>query len=423
MLRATKRILFASILAWVGLALPDIAAAKEFVFDAKVNDQVARKLRIPVYFAVPNSARATLPKDINTPDKLIDFKHPDAIKAKADIGLRLVVSKRAGLAQRLAKSGLVQTGDLLLTFRSEWGGVGAYPNVQMGISHIGVAYVKDGVVHNIDNPLDQEYLGPGYKAVLTGVHYGTLQLIHIVRPRGLTDAQRKNISEWATRLNRLAPKIYPSKIAFNQEYNEPKFRPGQPLDFVKHVGQVALGQNPPGKVAMFCSEFAWSLLALRDCDPSASAEAFKGKDVPSCVRPIMRPMRATGNYVTSGGRSSYTGLGDGPLTIIKALNLPDAERETMVHSIFVADPKGFQRMSVGHRDLAKKMQPKFAKLETYYRSAANKSWLGVKARILSAAISSSIPENYSPTSFLINTLLAPTNANRSMDYVATILIE
>jgi hypothetical protein len=134
-------------------------------------------------------------------------------------------------------------------------------------------------------------------------------------------------------------------------------------------------------------------------------------------------MRATGNYVTSGSRTSYTGLGDGPLTVIKALNLPDAEREKLVHSIFVTDEKRFGRMSVGHRELAKTMSPKFEKLETYYRSAANKSWLGLKARVLSTAISQSIPENYSPTSFLINTLLAPTNANRSMDYVATIVIE
>jgi hypothetical protein len=423
MLKATRLVLLASILVWAGLAHPGIAAAKEFAFDAKVNQQIAKRLRIPVYFTVPDSARITLPKDIETTDKLIDFKHPDAIKANADVGLRLVVAKRAGMAQRLARSGLVQTGDLLLTFRAEWGGVGAYPNVQMGISHTGVAYVKDGAVHNIDNPMDQEYLGPGFKSVLTSSHYRTLQLMHIVRPRNLTDAQRKNLAEWATRLNRLAPRVYPSKIAFNQDYNDPKFKPGKPLDFVKHVGQVALGQNTPGKMAMFCSEFAWSLLALRDCDPTTSAEAFKGRGVPSCIRPIMRPMRATGNYVTSGSRTSYTGLGDGPLTVIKALNLPDEAREKMVHSIFVPDPKGFSRMSAGHRELAKEMQPKFEKLETYYRSAANKSWFGVKARLLSAAISSSIPDNYSPTSFLINTLLAPTNANRTMDYVATILIE
>jgi hypothetical protein len=42
---------------------------------------------------------------------------------------------------------------------------------------------------------------------------------------------------------------------------------------------------------------------------------------------------------------------------------------------------------------------------------------------MSTAISRSIPENYSPTSFLINTLLSSGNRNRTMDYVATIVME
>ena len=116
-------------------ALP--AAAKDFTFDEKTNKQIAAKLKIPVYFAVPASARAALPKDIKTTDKLIDFKHPDAKASAGDVGLRLVVVKRSGMAKRLGQSGIVRTGDLLLTFRSEWGGAGAYPNIQMGISHTG----------------------------------------------------------------------------------------------------------------------------------------------------------------------------------------------------------------------------------------------------------------------------------------------
>jgi hypothetical protein len=34
-----------------------------------------------------------------------------------------------------------------------------------------------------------------------------------------------------------------------------------------------------------------------------------------------------------------------------------------------------------------------------------------------------IPENYSPTSYLINTLLPKENRNRTMDYVATIVMQ
>ncbi len=51
------------------------------------------------------------------------------------------------------------------------------------------------------------------------------------------------------------------------------------------------------------------------------------------------------------------------------------------------------------------------------------AWLGLKARLVGAAISQAIPENYSPASFLINTLLPRDNPTRTMDYVATIVIE
>jgi len=419
MLQASRLLLLSAIplLACLAFGVASLEA-KEFAFDPKVNQQMARKLNIPVYFTVPASARVALPKDIKTSDRLIDFKHPDA--AGADVGLRLVVAKRAGLARRLAQSGLVKTGDLLLSFRSEWGGAGAYPNVQMGISHVGLAYVKDGTVHNLDNPLDEETLGRGD---LTSKHYRELQLIHIVRPRNLTDAQRANLLAWATRFNANAKRIYPEQISFNQDYNNPKFKPGGPLDFVKRLAQIGLGHNPPGEVDMFCSEFAWSLLALRDCDPEKTGEAFKRGGVPSCVRPVMRPMRATGSYVTRKSRNAYTGLADGPLLVIAALKLPQAERDKMLQSIFVANPNGLKKMSKGHRKLAEDLQPKFARLETYYRSAGSGAWLGLKARMIGGAISKAIPENYSPTSFLINALLPPDSSNRTMDYVATIFIE
>jgi hypothetical protein len=399
------------------------ALSKEFTYDEKTNKEIARKLNIPVYFAVPASARGEVPENIGAIGRLVDFKHPDAKDAKGDIGLRLVVTKRSGLARRLGKSGLVKTGDLLLTFRSEWGGAGAYPSVQLGISHTGLAYVKDGVLHNLDNPLNEEYHGAGMRAQLTGAHYGTLKLLHIVRPRGLTDAQRDNLLEWATRLNRNAKRIYPKQIDFNQDYNAPKYMRDRPVDFVKHLGQAALGQNPPGTVGMFCSEFAWSLLALRDCDPRQDGEAFKRSGIPSCIKPAMKPMRATGNYVARRGRHSYIGLAEGPLLVVDAMKLPSAERDKILHSVFVADARGMSKMSVGHRTLAQSMQPKFAPLEEYYTGVYGRFVAGWKSRMIGNAFNKNIPENYSPTSFLINTFLPSNNVNRTMDYIATIMIE
>ena len=218
-----------------------------FTFDEKANAQMAKKMNIPVYFAVPKTAYADLPPLTKTSDKLIDFKHPDAKSASGDVGLRLVAASRSGLAKRLAQSGLVQTGDLLLSFRTEWGGAGAYPNIQMGISHTGLAYVKDGYVHNIDNPLSNEYLGS--RSDLTSEHYSTLDYIHVIRPRGLTDQEKANLVAWASLLASKSGKVYPSQLSFNQDYQAPKYKPGHPLDFVKRLGQIALGQNPPRRPA------------------------------------------------------------------------------------------------------------------------------------------------------------------------------
>jgi hypothetical protein len=400
------------------------AGSREFTFDEKTNKEIARRLNIPVYFAVPASARGEVPGNVDGIGRLIDFKHPDAKGAQGDVGLRLVVTNRSGLARRLGKSGLVKTGDLLLTFRSEWGGAGAYPSVQLGISHTGLAYVKDGVVHNLDNPLNEEYHGPGMRSDLTGAHYGTLKFIHIVRPRGLTETQRDNLLEWATRLTANAKRIYPKQISFNQDYNAPKYNRNRPVDFVKHLGQAALGQNPSRTVDMFCSEFAWSVLALRDCDPRRDGEAFKRSGIPSCVKPAMKPMRATGDYISRRGRSSYTGLAEGPLMVVDAMKLPVAERDKVLHSVFVPNPSGVSKMSVGHRTVAQQMQPKFAPLEEYYTGVSGGGFTaGWKARMISNAFNKAIPENYSPTSFLINTFLPSNNSNRTMDYIATIMIE
>lgn len=400
------------------------AAGKDFTFSERANDRLAKKLNLPIYFTLPKSTWAALSGPFNTTDILLDFKHPDALKTGSDAGLRLVVTPRAGMAARLAKSGIFQTGDLLLTFRSEWGGAGAYPNVQMGISHTGIAYLKDGKLRNLDNPLTEEYHGRGMVADLTSEHYRTLNLIHVVRPRGLTDAERANIVAWATRLNSSAKRIYPSQLKFNDDYNAPKFKPGKPVDFVQRVGQIALGQNPSGALDLYCSEFAWSLLALRSCDPATTADTFKGSRVPSCIKAPMKPLAAAGNSVTSTGRSSVVGLADGPLTVIDGLRIPAAEKRALLESVFVENPAGLKKMSEGHRKVAEDMQPKFETLKDYYLGVSGGNVVQrLRARLIRAAFNRAVPENYSPTSYLLNTLLPPENINRTMDYVATIVIE
>lgn len=426
MSKSRRLIPSASLVSAMALALTALPAwaAKDFTFSEKANERLAKKLNIPIYFTLPSSTRAPLPNAFNTTDILVDFKHPDAIKTGSDGGFRLIVTPRSGMAARLAKSGLVQTGDLLLTFRPEWGGAGAYPNVQMGISHTGLAYIKDGKVRNLDNPLNEEYLGKGMTADLTSEHYRTLSYLHVVRPRGLTDTQRANITAWATRFNSNAKRVYPSQIKFNDDYNAPKYKPGKPLEFVKHVGQIALGQNPAGTIDLYCSEFAWSLLALKDCDPAKTADDFKGSRVPSCVKPPMKPLDAAGNTVTSAGRTSVVGLADGPLTVIDGLKIPAADRKALLESVFVENPKALSKMSEGHRKVAETMQPKFEKLKDYYLGVSGGTVVQrLRAKLIRSAFNRAVPENYSPTSYLLNSMLPTDNVNRTMDYVATIVIE
>jgi hypothetical protein len=398
------------------------AQAAEFTYSDKTNAEMARRLGIPVFFGVPQSARLPLPKSINTTDRLIEFKHPDAKSTDAGIGLRLIVAKRSGFGKRMAQSGLIQTGDILLTFRPEWGGAGAYPNVQLGVSHTGIAYVKDGVAYQLDNPMDAEYLGASMKGDFSSEHYRTLKYLHIIRPRGLTDEQRANLLAWVTRLNSSARRIYPKNISFNQDYNAPKYAPGKPLEFVHQLGKIALGETPTSKLDMYCSEFVWSILAMRNCSPS-SADSFKDSRVPSCVSPAMEPMKATGDYVTRRGRTSNAGLADGPLMVIDALKLPTAERETLLHQVFVENPSRAAGMSSGHKTLAQSMQPKFAPLEEYYKGAAAGGWHRFSAWYISNEFRRALPANYSPTSYIINTMLPSTNSNRTMDYVATVAFE
>jgi hypothetical protein len=137
----------------------------------------------------------------------------------------------------------------------------------------------------------------------------------------------------------------------------------------------------------------------------------------------MEPMLATGDYITRRGRSSYSGLAEGPLLVVDALKLPGAERDKLLHTVFIENRNGMAKMSVGHRQVAQAYQSKFEPLEKYYLGVNGKWGPTLQARLISAGFRKGIPQNYSPTSFLINALLPSNNTYRTMDYVATIVFE
>lgn len=416
------RVLGALLLAAGLVANPNFTCAAEFTYSESTSQDIARRLDVPVFYTVPESAWLELPKTINTTDQLIEFRYPKYKDNAAHVGLRIVKTKRVGFSKRITQSGLIQTGDILLSFRPEWGGAGTYPNIQLGVSHAGMAYLApNGIIRHMDNPMDVETLGRGD---FTSEHYHTLKFMHVIRPRGLTEAQRKNLAAWAQQLANRTKQVYPTQVAFNKDYNNPKYRSGKSPEFVKTFGQAALGQSTSSgqPLDLFCSEFAWSLLALRSCDPG-DGSVFQSSRIPSCIKPAMTPMRATGSFITSRSRFTKAGLADGPLLVVDALQLPNSERDALLDSVFIEDTSRAAKMSEGHRQVAKDMQPKFEPLKTYYKAVEKGGMSRIQAYFISRGFRRSMPDNYSPTSYLINTLLPSNNTSRTMDYVATIMFE
>ena len=390
------------------LMLPAFAsAASPFVFDPVVNKQLGDKLSIPVFYALPESAYLRSYEDLTAADGLWDFRHPDSAGAQAQVGLRVYLTPRRDAAKRLATGGFVQTGDIILTFRPEWGFMGPYPNIQMGVSHTALALVEDGTVSNIDNPLTDEYLGS-----LVADHYQKTQALHIIRPRNLSAEEKANLLGWGKRLIKLAPKIYPSQLSFNQDYSVPKY--AGDMTFVKTLGQIALQINKTAKVDLYCSEFIWALLSLKDCDPG-QPDAFAQDGVPACIKPFFKPLPMLGDYfVDPKAPGARLGLSDGPLAVINSMGLPDKEKAALIHQVF----EHKRAMSPGHAALAQSLEPFYLPLEGYYEGIQSGT---PKALQIMNNFNGRVKPNYSPASFLINTLLPVDSEERGMDVVGTVV--
>ena len=171
---------------------------------------------------------------------------------------------------------------------------------------------------------------------------------------------------------------------------------------------------------MFCAEFVWSLLALRDCDPDTTAAEINGNSVPACIKPIMSPLPVTGHYFFQRSSKQDIGLADGPMVAIDALKRPLAQTDAMIDTIFVANPNVVKSMAPSHRQLAEQLQSKFALLKPYYKAVSAGGVEDFFASIEAIGLREAVPDNYSPSSFLIDTLTPPDSDKRSMDYVATI---
>lgn len=325
-----------------------------------------------------------------------------------DLGFRVIHLRKSVQAKKqaaidLAQSKLVQTGDILLSFRPLWDKTLAYAHMQLGVSHSAVAFiVSEGgseFVMTLESPIS--YSSP----LNSQEHYADLDAIHVIRP-ALDDAQKRNLEKWARQII-----SNPSRFEFFTDYSMPMYKRGlpgisTPKDEIGFLADVALGKAS-STFQSYCSEFVWSLLGLRNCDPANFD--------PGCIAPAF----STAEGMMTGiipKVSGDAGLVQGPEAALNGGMIGGNERTVLLtKSIFVdvlSDPSLLAgRMSSGHLKVAEANKENMAVLNGYYASG--------EPEALAAGINSGVIGNVSPTSFLIR-------SNAGVDgfrYVGTVVFD
>ena len=420
-LKAFSFLALLSLAAASGCAAPTDDADAESSQDAVTSSPDSNKLLdVPFYFSVPKTA-------ITTEVNRAAYSYPTVWNTSTEVkesGLRVIAIKQAGtspsakklarqdMAKQLAKAGVLQDGDIALTFRPELAGTLAYPHIQMGATHASLVYTKDGQAYNVDSPLDEEYVGQfntlhfaGGTSASGTVDTG-VDALHILRPAGFDAARRTQLQKWATAVAK--NRAY-GKVKFQKDYLTPIFASKRmtTTQTVTQLGKIILNEGTMD-LPMYCSEFAWHMLALSNCSEAQIRDA--GADGAACVKPVFAPMQLAATDAQS------TGLAEGPL--VNILGAPAESRADLVKQIFVAGNAG--RLSSGHRAVAEQVAPLMAGLAQYYGARAQ----GATAEMTSAAAGQlnagvqNVP-NYSPTSFIVSAV-QPAGL-RKVDYVATVV--
>jgi len=409
---------------------------------------------VPYYMSFPVTNFVSL-KDVQMVSKsndsssvvLVDYISIPAQSSEGTaLGLRMALApqeSRLEASQHLADSGLIKSGDIIVSTRPLFANSLQYLALQLESTHISVAVVvtENGrkVVYNLDIPMDSEMLGGaklGFaKSVMDSNHFvadNANLMLHILRPRLETDKQKENMQKWLEKALAKAreKKIYPSQISFNADYNSPMYRSQNgkaDLSFVADTARLLLGQGLMANqhLQMYCSEFAWTLLSLKDCDPDTTAKDFGKGKTPSCISEFYKPMQMFGSAFSSGQAQDEDlfGMTDGiPMLIGQTGSSPQLSMQLIDYALPGVDREA-KGLSNGHKAVASMMAPLIQQANGYFKLTLTRN-----AQQIDGARSQLNPHsarNYSPTAFVVhaampNTLNGQKVAQKKMDYVVTI---
>lgn len=374
---------------------------------------------VPFYFGIPKSA-STLPLNRS------QYPYPtiwNGSMQASDVGLRVIAIQqgssleskkqaRRDMAKKLAAAGVLQDGDIVLSFRPELAGTMAYPHIQMGVTHAGLVYTENGAAYNLDSPLDTVYNGQFDSAHYAGdgANDAGANELQIVRPRGMTDTRKAQFRTWVKTLKSGLSRIngQRAQIKFQSDYLVPAFVSAgkTPRQTVTTLGKIILEIDTTTKQPMYCSEFAWHMLALSSCTAAEIRDA--GPDGAACVDEVFAPMPLVGKDATE------VGLADGPLLNLQ--KMPEPIRLANVDKIFATGDAA--RLSSGHRAVSEMVAPLMMPLQQFYM--AKLSGMATAEQLAGAAtmLSSQMPANYSPTAFIVQAIVD--EPLRTFDYVTTL---
>lgn len=423
-----------------------IESGSEAVVEAEgkpvISGDANRLVDVPFYFGVPKEA-TTVPLNrrgytyptLWNPSKEIESsglriiainqKLPMRQMLPADAGREASVKQqlaranasakktaRRDMARQLASSGVLQAGDIVLSFRPENAATVPYMHVQMGSTHASLTYLKDGVAKNVDAPLNGEYIG-GFDSLhfsgginaQGGGDLGT-DALQIFRPRAIAEDQerRDRLNVWA---EKAATTRGNGRVSFNSDYLAPS---AKTRDEVKKLatalGKAIIGAPGPN-ISIFCSEFAYNMLALSGCTEQEIRAA--GAEGAACVDPLFDPLPMLSSD------ESIVGLGEGPLASV--LGAPAEQRGALIEQMFTS--MAAANMSSGHRATAEATGPMMAPLQQYYQArAAGSPANNPQLAPIFQGLNGAVMPNYSPTAFHA---LATKSGTRLMDYVATVV--
>ena len=386
--------------------------------DGATSSDPNRLLDVPFYFAVPKTT-------VTTPLDRARYPYPTLWNPSVqgdEVGLRVIAvqqtntsvsakqAARREMAKKLAAAGVLKDGDIVLTFRPELAGTMAYPHIQMGTTHAGLVYTNGGAAYNIDSPLDSQYVGQFDTSHYAGdgANDAGADALHIVRPK-ISDARRGQLREWVGTLKANLARINGERqqVKFQSDYLVPSYvRAGMTTrQTVTLLGKIILETDTTTKLPMYCSEFAWHMLALSACTATEIRSA--GAEGASCVDDVFAPMPLmpkTGDEI---------GMAEGPL--LSLMKLPAASRTALVPKIF--ETGNAAKLSSGHRMVSEQVAPLMDGLQQLYAARAG----GATVEMTAAGaemLSANMPNNYSPTTFLVQAMTD--SPMRAMDYVVTL---